>query len=246
VASLLFQSTLAGLLCGGVAIGPGGFHLIREFVQVETLAQLGATCLLFGLGLVRHPPPSPLICRSPARSSCPPVLLFTATCPHAPVELLTRRFGALRTFQRTNLADQTHAPLDSACGRCPHGTFASLHSASLYDLLDLAQVVVVCAFACFGLRHPGGALPECLTMCLRQFAHIAHTPLNTTHAYRRNGLGSADFCRLRTSAVAIWRAADKRLGAGRGGFPSRYATKGSYWEGEGEEGIATDSTVEHH
>ena len=36
----------------GSIIGPGGLKLIRQFVQVETLAQFGATFLLFGLGVV--------------------------------------------------------------------------------------------------------------------------------------------------------------------------------------------------
>jgi len=51
IASALGQPILLGYLIGGSLIGPGCFGLIQQFVQVETLAQLGATFLLFGLGV---------------------------------------------------------------------------------------------------------------------------------------------------------------------------------------------------
>jgi len=50
IASALGQPILLGYLIGGSVIGPGCLGLIQQFVQVETLAQLGATFLLFGLG----------------------------------------------------------------------------------------------------------------------------------------------------------------------------------------------------
>mmetsp|Transcript_10002 Transcript_10002/g.24625 ORF Transcript_10002/g.24625 Transcript_10002/m.24625 type:complete len:659 (-) Transcript_10002:281-2257(-) len=51
IASALGQPILLGYLIGGSVIGPGCLGLIQQFVQVETLAQLGATFLLFGLGV---------------------------------------------------------------------------------------------------------------------------------------------------------------------------------------------------
>lgn len=51
LAARLGQPIMLGYLVGGMAIGPGGFGLIQQYVQVETLAQLGATFLLFGLGV---------------------------------------------------------------------------------------------------------------------------------------------------------------------------------------------------
>jgi len=50
IASAFGQPILLGYLIGGSVIGPGCLGLIQQFVQVETLAQLGATFLLFGLG----------------------------------------------------------------------------------------------------------------------------------------------------------------------------------------------------
>jgi Kef-type K+ transport system membrane component KefB len=40
----------AGYLLAGSLVGPGGFGLINELVQVETLAQFGVVFLLFCLG----------------------------------------------------------------------------------------------------------------------------------------------------------------------------------------------------
>jgi CPA2 family monovalent cation:H+ antiporter-2 len=42
---------LLGYILGGMVVGPKGLGLIKEIVQVETLAQLGAAFLLFGLGV---------------------------------------------------------------------------------------------------------------------------------------------------------------------------------------------------
>jgi hypothetical protein len=50
-AALLRQPVLIGYLLSGSVIGPGGLRLIGQFVQVETLAQFGATFLLFALGV---------------------------------------------------------------------------------------------------------------------------------------------------------------------------------------------------
>jgi CPA2 family monovalent cation:H+ antiporter-2 len=47
----LKQPPLLGYILAGVVIGPGGLAGIREVVQVETLAQLGVTLLLFSLGV---------------------------------------------------------------------------------------------------------------------------------------------------------------------------------------------------
>lgn len=51
LASALRQPILLGYLLGGSAIGPGGAHLIGQFIQIETLAAFGATFLLFALGV---------------------------------------------------------------------------------------------------------------------------------------------------------------------------------------------------
>ncbi|MGB3650937.1 MAG: cation:proton antiporter, partial [Rivularia sp. (in: cyanobacteria)] len=50
-ASLLGLPVLLGYLVGGMIIGPAGFGLIKEFIQVETLAQFGVAFLLFALGV---------------------------------------------------------------------------------------------------------------------------------------------------------------------------------------------------
>ena len=50
-ASLLKQPVLLGYLLGGIVVGPAGFGLIKELIQVETLAQLGVAFLLFALGV---------------------------------------------------------------------------------------------------------------------------------------------------------------------------------------------------
>jgi Kef-type K+ transport system membrane component KefB len=51
VASAARQPILLGYLLGGSFIGPGGARLIGQFIQIETLAQFGATFLLFALGV---------------------------------------------------------------------------------------------------------------------------------------------------------------------------------------------------
>jgi CPA2 family monovalent cation:H+ antiporter-2 len=51
LASLLRQPVLLGYLVGGAMVGPAGLGLVRELVQVETLAQFGAAFLLFALGV---------------------------------------------------------------------------------------------------------------------------------------------------------------------------------------------------
>ncbi|GAB4215537.1 MAG: cation:proton antiporter [Synechococcales cyanobacterium] len=51
LASLLRQPVLVGYLLAGVLVGPTGLGLIKELVQVETLAQFGVTFLLFTLGV---------------------------------------------------------------------------------------------------------------------------------------------------------------------------------------------------
>ena len=51
ICCLLGQPLITGYLLAGSAVGPGGFGLIVELVQVETLAQFGVIFLLFGLGL---------------------------------------------------------------------------------------------------------------------------------------------------------------------------------------------------
>lgn len=51
LAALLRQPILLGYLLAGIIIGPAGLGLIKELVQVETLAQLGVAFLLFSLGV---------------------------------------------------------------------------------------------------------------------------------------------------------------------------------------------------
>ncbi|XP_051151291.1 K(+) efflux antiporter 6-like isoform X2 [Andrographis paniculata] len=45
------QPVLTGYLLAGSVVGPGGFNVISEMVQVETVAQFGVIFLLFALGL---------------------------------------------------------------------------------------------------------------------------------------------------------------------------------------------------
>lgn len=51
LAALLRQPVLLGYLLGGAIVGPAGLGLVKELVQVETLAQFGAAFLLFALGV---------------------------------------------------------------------------------------------------------------------------------------------------------------------------------------------------
>ncbi|AKG20533.1 cation:proton antiporter domain-containing protein [Calothrix sp. 336/3] len=51
LAALLRQPVLLGYLIGGMVVGPTGLGLIKELVQVETLAQFGVAFLLFALGV---------------------------------------------------------------------------------------------------------------------------------------------------------------------------------------------------
>ncbi|NET73424.1 MAG: sodium:calcium exchanger [Sphaerospermopsis sp. SIO1G2] len=51
LAALLKQPVLLGYLIGGMIVGPAGLGLIKEVVQVETLAQFGVAFLLFALGV---------------------------------------------------------------------------------------------------------------------------------------------------------------------------------------------------
>jgi monovalent cation:H+ antiporter-2, CPA2 family len=51
LAALLRQPILLGYLIAGIAIGPTGLGLIKELIQVETLAQFGVAFLLFALGV---------------------------------------------------------------------------------------------------------------------------------------------------------------------------------------------------
>lgn len=51
LAALLRQPVLLGYLIGGMVVGPAGLGLIKELVQVETLAQFGVAFLLFALGV---------------------------------------------------------------------------------------------------------------------------------------------------------------------------------------------------
>ncbi|MBE9129371.1 MULTISPECIES: cation:proton antiporter [unclassified Coleofasciculus] len=50
-ASLFRQPALLGYLLGGMIVGPAGLGLIKELVQIETLAQFGVAFLLFALGV---------------------------------------------------------------------------------------------------------------------------------------------------------------------------------------------------
>jgi CPA2 family monovalent cation:H+ antiporter-2 len=51
LAALFRQPVLLGYLVGGIIVGPSGLGLIKEVVQVETLAQFGVAFLLFTLGV---------------------------------------------------------------------------------------------------------------------------------------------------------------------------------------------------
>lgn len=51
LASGLRQPVLLGYLLAGMIVGPAGLGLIKELIQVETLAQLGVAFLLFALGV---------------------------------------------------------------------------------------------------------------------------------------------------------------------------------------------------
>ncbi|MBV8888027.1 MAG: cation:proton antiporter [Chroococcidiopsidaceae cyanobacterium CP_BM_RX_35] len=51
LAALLRQPILLGYLLGGMVVGPAGLGLIKELIQVETLAQFGVAFLLFTLGV---------------------------------------------------------------------------------------------------------------------------------------------------------------------------------------------------
>ena len=51
IAGLAKQPALLGYIVGGMIVGPTGLGLIKELIQVETLAQFGAAFLLFALGV---------------------------------------------------------------------------------------------------------------------------------------------------------------------------------------------------
>lgn len=51
LAALCRQPALLGYLLGGMIVGPAGLGLIKELVQIETLAQFGVAFLLFALGV---------------------------------------------------------------------------------------------------------------------------------------------------------------------------------------------------
>jgi monovalent cation:H+ antiporter-2, CPA2 family len=51
LAALLRQPILLGYLVAGIVVGPTGLGLIKELIQVETLAQFGVAFLLFALGV---------------------------------------------------------------------------------------------------------------------------------------------------------------------------------------------------
>ncbi|MBF2026531.1 MAG: cation:proton antiporter [Oscillatoriales cyanobacterium C42_A2020_001] len=51
LAALLRQPILLGYLIAGMVVGPTGLGLIKELIQVETLAQFGVAFLLFALGV---------------------------------------------------------------------------------------------------------------------------------------------------------------------------------------------------
>jgi monovalent cation:H+ antiporter-2, CPA2 family len=51
LAALGRQPILLGYLVAGMAVGPAGLGLIKELIQVETLAQIGVAFLLFTLGV---------------------------------------------------------------------------------------------------------------------------------------------------------------------------------------------------
>ncbi len=51
LAALLRQPVMLGYLLAGMIVGPAGLGIIKEVVQVETLAQFGVAFLLFALGV---------------------------------------------------------------------------------------------------------------------------------------------------------------------------------------------------
>lgn len=51
LAALCRQPPLLGYLLGGMLVGPAGLGLVKELVQIETLAQFGVAFLLFALGV---------------------------------------------------------------------------------------------------------------------------------------------------------------------------------------------------
>jgi CPA2 family monovalent cation:H+ antiporter-2 len=51
LAALCRQPALLGYILGGMIVGPAGLGLIKELVQIETLAQFGVALLLFALGV---------------------------------------------------------------------------------------------------------------------------------------------------------------------------------------------------
>ncbi|MBD2005825.1 MULTISPECIES: cation:proton antiporter [Cyanophyceae] len=51
VAALCRQPALLGYILGGMVVGPAGLRLIKELIQIETLAQFGVAFLLFALGV---------------------------------------------------------------------------------------------------------------------------------------------------------------------------------------------------
>lgn len=51
IATNFRQPPLIGFLLGGMTIGPGGLGVVTELVEVETLASLGISFLLFSLGI---------------------------------------------------------------------------------------------------------------------------------------------------------------------------------------------------
>lgn len=51
LASILRQPVILGYLLAGITIGPFGLGLIQEYEQVEVVAELGVTFLLFALGV---------------------------------------------------------------------------------------------------------------------------------------------------------------------------------------------------
>jgi CPA2 family monovalent cation:H+ antiporter-2 len=51
LAALCRQPVILGYLVGGMVVGPAGLGLIKELIQVETLAQFGVAFLLFALGV---------------------------------------------------------------------------------------------------------------------------------------------------------------------------------------------------
>jgi CPA2 family monovalent cation:H+ antiporter-2 len=51
LAAVLRQPILLGYLLAGMIVGPAGLGLIKELIQVETLAQFGVAFLLFALGV---------------------------------------------------------------------------------------------------------------------------------------------------------------------------------------------------